>query len=114
MTVEVDREQLKIALKNLIKNSLQAIEPGGKISIEAFHDTIDDADFIRIILRDSGSGIHEDIRDKIFQPLFTTRTRGIGFGLSIVKMVIEKHGGKISARNNRNGGARFEIILPAG
>ena len=63
---------------------------------------------------DTGSGIAAENLEKVFQPLFSTRAKGIGFGLSIVRMIIDKHGGTIEAKSEQGKGATFVIRLPGG
>ena len=68
---------------------------------------------VRTSVRDHGAGISEELRDRLFDPFFSTKTEGLGMGLAIVKSIIEAHGGTITAENLDDGGARFEFILPA-
>ena len=63
-------------------------------------------------MRDHGVGIAEDMRDRLFDPFFSTKTEGLGMGLAIVSSIIEAHGGTITAENVDDCGARFEFVLP--
>ena len=65
-----------------------------------------------IIISDTGLGIPEEIRSKIFEPNFSTKSEGMGIGLAIAKRVIEDHGGKITCQSDRRKGTAFEIRLP--
>ena len=65
------------------------------------------------MVSDNGPGVPAEIRERIFEPFFTTRARGNGIGLSIVKSVVEAHGGSVSTGRLRAGGATFVIDLPA-
>jgi signal transduction histidine kinase len=65
-----------------------------------------------IIVADTGPGITDDMRERLFLPWFSTRQRGTGLGLSIVAKIIQDHGGSIRAENNAPAGARFIIELP--
>ena len=67
---------------------------------------------IAVLVEDDGRGIADDIKSRIFEPLFTTRSRGVGFGLALCRRIAEQHGGHIRAENRPEGGARFEAILP--
>ncbi len=107
----IDGQQITICIKNLVSNSIQAMPNGGTIKIEASYESFVDSKGIYIIVSDTGTGIAKENIDKIFEPLFTTKTYGIGFGLSIVKMIIEKHGGTITVESDSHG-ARFKIFLP--
>ena len=69
---------------------------------------------IIISISDSGEGIQSDSIDAIFSPFHTTKSTGMGLGLSICKSIIDAHGGKISAENNPDRGATFSIVLPTG
>jgi len=63
-------------------------------------------------VRDYGVGISEEMRDRLFDPFFSTKTEGLGMGLAIVRSIVESHGGTITAENVDGGGTRFEFILP--
>jgi len=67
---------------------------------------------VRIEVQDSGTGIAADKLESIFDPFITSKPEGLGLGLSICRSIIERHGGKISAANNPDGGAKFLITLP--
>jgi signal transduction histidine kinase len=64
-------------------------------------------------VRDYGLGIPEQVRDRLFEQFFTTKTKGLGMGLSIVRSIVQSHGGTIVAENADGGGARFYFTLPA-
>jgi signal transduction histidine kinase len=64
-------------------------------------------------VRDYGVGISAEARDRLFEQFFTTKTKGLGMGLSIVRSIVESHGGTIAAENADGGGARFQFTLPA-
>ena len=104
ITVNIDREQILRVFSNIITNAIEAMN-NGKITIIAKSKT----KTVEIEFTDSGPGIPKDKIDKIFQPLFTTKSKGTGLGLSICKTLIEKHGGNISVKNNPT---RFTVILP--
>jgi PAS domain S-box-containing protein len=111
--IYADPEQLRIAFKNIVKNAFQALDTheGGTLTVTA--RALDGLDpFAEITISDTGPGIPEDMHDKIFQPLFTTRAKGIGFGLSITQMIIERHGGSIQVDTGTPAGATFVIKLP--
>jgi signal transduction histidine kinase len=107
--VTVDAEQIRMALKNIFKNAIQAMEGAGTLSIAVRTGENGGAE---IAISDTGPGIREEHLGKVFQPLFSTKVHGIGFGLSIVKMVVEKHGGDIFAAASSGQGATFTIVLP--
>lgn len=110
-TVMADPEQLKEVLVNLIINACEAMKTGGMITInESVASGSQNNAMIR--MTDSGSGIPSSIKEKIFQPFFTTKEEGTGLGLSIADRIIKEHGGSIIVDPSPNGGAAFLITLP--
>jgi signal transduction histidine kinase len=73
---------------------------------------VDEAWNIVFTVRDSGTGISEDIARQLFEPFFSTKPRGMGLGLSICRSIIDAHGGQIRAFNNEGHGATFQCTLP--
>ncbi len=106
--VYADKEKLKQIFINIITNSYQAIVNKGELKIEA---NIND-NLLKIIFSDTGCGINKEIIGHIFEPLFTTKAKGIGLGLAIANDIIEKHNGKITVESEEQKGAIFTIILP--
>jgi signal transduction histidine kinase len=97
------------ALSNLVLNALQATPEGGEIVITARRD----GSVLCIMVEDSGKGIPAELRQRIWEPFFTTRQRGTGLGLAIVRKRIEEAGGSARLAGSLNGGgARFELRLP--
>ena len=109
VTVNADREQLRIAFKNIVKNAVQAMDGKGMLTVAVRSIAKGQAE---VTFADTGAGIAPENLDKVFQPLFSTRAKGIGFGLSIVKMVVDKHGGTIEAKSESGKGAIIIIHLP--
>lgn len=107
-----DTEQLRMAFKNILKNAVQAMPGGGKITVVSRIREKSGRKVSETSISDTGPGISEENREKIFLPLFTTKRTGYGFGLHIVKMIIEKHGGAIRVEPSPDGGAAFIIELP--
>ena len=107
--VNADGEQLRMAFKNIIKNAVEAMDDKGTLTATV-QATANGQ--IEVSLADSGSGIALEDLDRVFQPLFSTKARSIGFGLSISKMVIEKHGGTIEAKSEPGKRANIIIQLP--
>lgn len=109
--VNLDGEQMKRALINLIENAVGAIEGEGRVEIittlDARHQRV------RIDVRDTGIGIPLLNRDKLFLPYFTTKKGGSGLGLAIVNRIVADHNGTISVRDNIPRGSIFTIELPA-
>ena len=109
--VEADRAQLEQAFLNLVNNAQQALQPGGgEIVITTSHA----ADFVRISIADDGPGVPPEVRDRVFEPFFTTREVGLGqgMGLSTVYGVVSQHGGRVWVEASASGGADFILELP--
>jgi signal transduction histidine kinase len=106
--VVADRDQLRGVFVNIIRNAIQAMEKGGTITVE----TVLERKSVLVRITDTGLGIPEEIRSKIFEPNFSTKTEGMGLGLAIARRVIEDHGGTIFCQSERGRGTMFEIRLP--
>jgi len=109
MQVEADPALLEQVLRNLFVNALQALGGTGTITIEARRENGWD----EIGVTDTGPGISDDHRQEIFEPLFTTKAKGTGLGLTICRQIIERHGGSIELANTSQG-AGFYVRLPHG
>jgi two-component system NtrC family sensor kinase len=107
--VNADREQLRMAFKNIVKNAVEAMDGKGTLTVTV-GSTVDSQ--VEVSFVDTGHGIATEDMEKIFQPLFSTKAKGIGFGLSIAKMVVDKHGGTIEAKAEPGKGANIVIRLP--
>jgi signal transduction histidine kinase len=109
----VDIEQLKEVMVNLIVNACEAMTPGGSIAIAErteTHPYLGPAAVVEV--RDSGPGIPPHLREKIFQPFFSTKEQGTGLGLSIAQRIITEHGGRLEMESGEGMGAAFIILLP--
>lgn len=107
-TVMMDAEQMKQVLLNLILNALDAMPQGGTLQINLAEQ---EGQFV-LAVQDSGKGIDATVRDKLFSPFVTTKTRGTGLGLAIAHRLVGQHGGHIHVSAGVEGGAKFEIRLP--
>jgi PAS domain S-box-containing protein len=107
--VLADAKLLQIVLLNLLLNAVQAVEGRGSVQlrISGNHDDC------RISIIDSGPGIPQAIRDRIFVPFFTTKSRGTGLGLPTAKRLIDAHKGRISVECPAGGGTVVTVVLPA-
>jgi two-component system, LuxR family, sensor kinase FixL len=110
--VLADRVQVQQVMINLVINGIQAMEPvtnrPRELRIRSEHDT----DKVSVEVLDSGVGIPDGHADRLFNPFFTTKSNGMGMGLSICHSIIQAHGGQISAANNAEWGALFQFTLP--
>jgi signal transduction histidine kinase len=111
--VKGDPEKLKNAVSELIENSVHFLKEGDKIAVRLTKSTWVGQKHARLIIRDTGPGVPDKLKEQIFQPFFTTRAKGMGLGLAIVKGIIEAHGGTIEERGREGEGAMFIITLPA-
>jgi signal transduction histidine kinase len=106
--MEIDRALLRMAILNLVKNSMEALSRGGALTIESRAD----GDAVEIAVSDTGGGITAEVAERLFEPFFTTKPQGTGLGLSITRQIIDEHGGALTWRNGAGGGATFVIRLP--
>ena len=103
-----DAGQLRQVMGNLVSNAAQAVGNG---EVEVVVRVYPEGETLRIDVEDDGPGIDPEHLPHLFEPLFTTRARGVGLGLALCRSVVEKHGGTITAANGARG-ARFSIELP--
>lgn len=108
--IYADKEQISRVFINLFKNAIQSIEKGIKPRIAI--DIQTDKFFTTVRIKDNGKGIPTEIQEKLFRPNFTTKTSGMGLGLTIVKNITESAGGTISYETALNQGTTFIITLP--
>src|SRR4029078_13510476 len=107
------RGQLREVILNVLQNSIEAMATTTRQRVIRVVSARHDSESISLSLQDTGPGIAPDKLASIFDPFVTTKAKGTGLGLAICKMIIEQHGGKLSASSDvQYGGARFEITLP--
>ncbi len=107
-TMWADSNQMERVFLNLIKNAIDAMPNGGKLNISSQQV----GDNVEFIFTDTGVGMTEQTKTKMFMPLFTTKAQGMGFGLAICKRIVEAHGGKIAVESTLGSGTKFTISLP--
>jgi len=106
--ISVDRNQIKQAFFNLIKNALQAMSKEGLLTMAVFsNDRV-----IGISFQDTGVGIAPDELSRLFEPYHTTKPQGSGLGLMIVQRIIQNHGGEIEVHSRPNRGTKITLLLP--
>jgi CheY-like chemotaxis protein len=118
--VNVDSSQITQVLNNLIINSQQAMNEGGEITIRIsqtqvqneVNDPLNVGKFVKITIEDTGVGIPPQVQHQIFQPYFTTKSKGTGLGLATSYSIIKKHGGFFKFKSEENIGTTFTIYLP--
>ncbi|KAF3996509.1 sensor histidine kinase [Glaciimonas immobilis] len=103
--------QLQEVFVNLFENAARAMNGVGILNVQT---RIQSSNLVVVLVSDSGPGIPEDILPRVFEPFFTTKTlnRGTGLGLAISSEILLEHGGRITAANNAQGGACFQVELP--
>ena len=104
-----DESQLRQVLVNLFENAIHAAEPKGEVKVTGAVEGPE----VLVIVEDTGPGVDPNVRHQLFEPLVTTKAKGIGLGLALVKRVLERHGGSISYEPGTRGGARFIARLLA-
>jgi signal transduction histidine kinase len=109
----VDSDRIKEALVNLVTNSCEAMEPGGRVYISESqeHDTVL-GEVAVLKVRDTGPGVPESIRYKITSPFFTTKESGSGLGLSIVNRIMKEHNGRLIIESSIDQGVEFILKIP--
>jgi PAS domain S-box-containing protein len=108
--VAADEKQISIVLRNILSNAAHAMDNQGTIWIAAYEDK--DGNTI-ISIKDSGPGITAENIKKIFQSFFGTKVKGFGYGLTICRMIMDKHGGEIDATSEEGEGATFILRFPS-
>jgi len=103
-----DPAQIRQVVTNLIKNAAESMEPGGRLEI--IGEVADN--HYRITFSDTGPGIAESDREKIFEPFFSTKSSGLGLGLALVKRIVTEHGGTIRVAENKGKGTTFIVSIP--
>ena len=116
-----DEGQLSQVVYNLVLNAKQAMPDGGRLLVTAENRTLAEGEvpdlsagpYVRVALRDSGPGVPEELREKIFEPYFSTKSDSRGLGLASAYSILRRHGGLLRLQRNRGRGSTFELLLPA-
>jgi len=108
--VDGDPVQLRQIVVNLVENAVHAASPEGRVAVRGRVA----AGLVLLDVEDTGPGVDPAVRGRLFEPLITTKARGIGLGLALVKRIAERHGGGVEYSDREGGGARFTVRLPAG
>jgi PAS domain S-box-containing protein len=105
---QVDEGKMRRAFVNIVKNAFDAMPDGGELTIKS-----EKADGMVVFsFRDTGDGMTQETLSKLWTPLFTTKAKGMGFGLAICRRIVEAHGGKISAESQLKAGTTIRVELP--
>ncbi|HAT72458.1 MAG TPA: hypothetical protein DCS63_06555 [Elusimicrobia bacterium] len=108
-TVNIDADEMTQALRNLIKNGIEVMPEHGKIYVRS---EMADAGTVRIDVEDTGCGMPKETAEKIFAPFFTTKARGTGLGLAVVKKVADRHKGRVEVTSVVGQGTCFKFFIP--
>jgi PAS domain S-box-containing protein len=106
--IRVDTAKIKRVFVNILKNAVEAMPKGGTLTTKSRKSDGN----LEFVFSDTGVGISKKTMEKLWTPLFTTKAKGMGFGLAICKRVIEAHGGSISVKSSRGKGTTFTVIIP--
>ncbi len=106
--IDADSYYLNRIMYNLVTNAVQAMPNGGELYIHAYAD----ADDVVIAVEDTGVGVPNSLKSKLFTPLFTTKSKGQGFGLAVVKRLVESLGGSVSFESKEGRGSTFSLHIP--
>ncbi len=113
LTILGDRLLLRQSFQNLIQNSIEAMPAGGELSINLRKtEAYNNERVIEVEISDTGCGMEEKDQEKIFNPFFTSKERGTGLGLSLVKKIVSLHNGRIEFESRLNKGTTFRVYLP--
>jgi signal transduction histidine kinase len=108
ISADIDPERMVVVLKNLLKNAVSAVGEKGSI-----HVSLKKAGtFFELSVTDSGSGIEREILEHVFDPMFTTKTKSLGLGLTVVKETVSEHGGRVNVESDKGKGSTFRIFMP--
>ncbi len=110
--VMVDRVQIQQVVQNLVRNAVDALEGSAQdahIKVSVAHAN---GEAVQIVVEDNGPGLDDEVKERLFQPFVTTKSSGMGVGLSVCRNIVEAHGGQIGGDDREGGGARFRVMLP--
>jgi two-component system, NtrC family, nitrogen regulation sensor histidine kinase NtrY len=108
--LEVDPDHVKRAVLNLVDNAVAAVRGVGEVEVET--GAVDSGRRVRITVSDRGPGVPAALREKLFQPYYSTKVSGMGLGLAIAQEIVAEHGGTLRLEDNVPNGSRFVIELP--
>jgi PAS domain S-box-containing protein len=106
--MNVDADKIKRSFINIIKNALDAMPEGGRLTIRSERT----GDKLSFVFTDTGKGMSKETVKKLWTPLFTTKAKGMGFGLPICKRIVEAHGGSITLESRVGKGTTFKVTIP--
>jgi two-component system sensor histidine kinase HydH len=108
-TWPLDRVRMEQALMNLLRNARQASPEGKKVDLTV---AFEEGKRVVYQVRDRGPGLNPGDESQVFEPFYTTRSRGAGLGLVVARRIVQEHGGTLEAQNHPEGGALFRVVIP--
>jgi PAS domain S-box-containing protein len=119
--IEADEGQISQVFNNIIINAVQSMPGGGEITVQGTNIILESDNslmlppgaYVKLVFTDQGCGMTEDVREKIFDPYFTTKSAGMGLGLTSVHSIVKRHGGYIDVRSKIGEGTVFTLFLPS-
>jgi nitrogen fixation/metabolism regulation signal transduction histidine kinase len=110
--VMADANAIQRAIANLVDNAAEAMQESLVREVQISTALVASRDVVEIMVADSGPGVSQDLKEKLFFPYFSTKKRGTGLGLAIVSRIVEEHHGSVRVEENSPVGARFVVELP--
>ena len=110
--IPLDFDAVRQALLNILLNALDAMPEGGALRLSSSCRRYRTRRAVEVAVADTGTGIPDEVLEKIYDPFFTTREGGTGLGLSITLQIVKEHGGRIYLRNRPQGGVIFRLSFP--
>jgi len=104
--------ELQQVVLNLVLNAIDVLASNAPLGRQIVISAVENGEFVRCSVADSGPGIGQEQLDRIFEPFFSTKAKGMGMGLAICHAIIDAHGGRLWAENAPTGGAIFHFTLP--
>ena len=106
--VEIDKVQVQQVLFNLLRNAIEAMQNGPRRELVVATNRVQEG-MVQISVADTGPGLPDEVRKRLFQPFVTTKASGMGVGLSVCRAIVESHGGRMWADDNPSGGTVFPL-----
>jgi signal transduction histidine kinase len=110
--IQADPQLLRQVLENIVNNALQAMPGGGTLTVMLEPQTVEGSSGVEIQVKDTGEGMDTTVRDRAFDPFFTTRASGTGLGLAIVARIVDAHGGRLKIYSDVGEGTAVHVFLP--
>jgi two-component system sensor kinase FixL len=110
----VDGYAIEQVFRNILENALAVVPEDGRIVVQCSKAEIAGRPALRVAFRDNGPGLNAEQRRRIFDPFYTTKTKGTGLGMAIAKRIVQSHGGLIEAGEPAGAGAEIAVVLPRG